>query len=87
MNNETIIEKIQQAATAENAGLALVLDKGGEARKTFTDEFFGDGGKVTAIAMPEIRRDRRALGAGFASGQDTDINPALRGNSSTLALA
>lgn len=81
------LRKQQQAAAAENAGLALVIDKGHQARKAFTTDFFGDGKKLTTLAMPEIRKDRRALVAGFASGQSTELNPALRGNSSTLALA
>lgn len=74
----------QAAAKTDNTGLSLMLSNGRTARDEFTRGHFK--GPVTTLAMPEVRRDRRSLGQGFTHGQKTQINPGLRGNSSTLAL-
>jgi len=68
----------------EHAGLALVIKSGHEARDAATQGILK--GKITELALAPARRDRHALGSGFVSGKDTQINPGLRGNQSVLAL-
>ncbi|MES2596059.1 MAG: DUF2786 domain-containing protein [Verrucomicrobiota bacterium] len=70
---------------AAHAGLELALRDAAEARKTFAGESLG-GGRVGTITMPQVRRDLRSWVQGFMKGKETDINPGLRGSSSTLAL-
>lgn len=74
----------QRATEAANDGLALVLSNGRAARREFAAGTLN--GKITTLAMPTARRDRRSMGQGFTQGKDTQLNPGLRGNPSTLAL-
>lgn len=80
------VKLMQQHAKVaqEHSGYALALKDAREQRSEFTEAELG--GKITAITMPEVRKDRRSMNAGYRHGRDTEINPALRGNNSTLAL-
>lgn len=80
------LRKQRETQQAENAGLAIVLSNGREARQAAADEMLNSLGKSTTITTAPVRKDRRAMIAGFIQGSNTQINPGLRGNNSTLAL-
>lgn len=73
----------QTKVSQEHSGYAIALVDARQQRAEFTKVELGE---VTAITMPEVRKDRRSMNAGYKLGREAEINPALRGNNSTLAL-
>jgi hypothetical protein len=67
----------QTTTEVENSGFALLLEGEHEARSAAATTILG--GPSTTITMPEARRDKRSSFRGFLNGQQTDLNPGLKG--------
>lgn len=74
----------EQREHEASASLALTLDNGRKARADFSHAMLD--GKRTKVIATKTRTNRRAQLQGFVAGQETQINPGLKGGQQPLAI-